>query len=189
MKNSGMEKRLKTPMGLTLGLCICAIAWQSRSEMALAHGVNIQYRTTEAIAIDAAYDSGEPMSNAQVTVYAPNDPATPWLQGTTDDKGRFIFAPDTAGNWAVRVRQAGHGNLINVSIADGNTASEPAISDDRAAGVNVYRTSSNNGGLNPWQTGLAIASGIWGFVGTALFFSRSSASSHRAPRHEDEPIA
>ncbi|MFY7802925.1 MAG: carboxypeptidase regulatory-like domain-containing protein, partial [Limnoraphis robusta] len=61
------------------------------SEKALAHGVKIEHNATQAIEINAKYDTGAPLENAQVTVYAPDDPTTPWKQGTTDNQGNFMF--------------------------------------------------------------------------------------------------
>lgn len=128
---------------------------------AIAHGANIEYQTTSAIKINATYDSGQPMSKAQVTIYSPDDPATPWLTGTTDETGGFIFvpAPNKLGNWEIKVRQAGHGDIISIPLG------ENQISANQTQPV-----SSHN--YTPMQKGLMIISVGWGFVGTALFFSR-----------------
>jgi nickel transport protein len=66
----------------------------------LAHGAHIDYQPTESIQIQAKYDSGDPMQGAQVMVYSPDDLSDPWTQGTTDDQGRFVFAPDAPPNRA-----------------------------------------------------------------------------------------
>ena len=60
---------------------------------AYAHGAKIEYTVDIAIEIVATYDNGEPMAGAQVTVYAPDDPSTPWLTGVCNDEGRFSFIP------------------------------------------------------------------------------------------------
>jgi nickel transport protein len=124
----------------------------------LAHGAKIEYTINMVVEIMAAYDSGEPMADAQVTVYAPTDLETPWLTGTTDDEGRFTFAPDSeiAGTWDVQVRQAGHGDIVHIAIGEG-----------------VASTGST--GFTTLQIVLMSASVIWGFVGTALYFSRRKA--------------
>jgi len=121
----------------------------------------VEYRRTEAIAIRARYDSGEPMANAQVTVYAPDKPSTPWRQGTTGSNGRFAFVPAGAssGSWEVRVRKAGHGEIVSI----------PAGNETGAAAAGSLAGST---GYTPLQKALMGALGVWGFVGTALFFAR-----------------
>jgi len=146
--------------------CLTLLALLSGSEKVLAHGANIQYKETSAIAIQAKYDDGTPMANAQVVIYAPSDRATPWLKGETDSQGNFSFIPDTdpqnAGNWDVKVRQSGHGDITSIPI-------------DRAGSTNVSPTQimSTDAGYSPAQKAVMAAAVGWGFVGTALFFARS----------------
>jgi len=123
---------------------------------ALAHGVNIQYSSDTEITIVAKYDSGEPMAGAQVAVYAPDDPSTPWLTGLCDDEGRFSFTPDASkpGTWDVQVRLAGHGGMIHIPVGEGTAGS---------GGV---------GGYSYLQIALMAACVIWGCIGTALYFRR-----------------
>jgi len=106
----------------------------------------------------AAYDSGEPMAGAQVTIYAPDDPSTPWLTGVCDDEGRFSFTPDTAktGTWDVQVRQAGHGDIVHIPIG-------------------VASTGNGGGGNTPLQIVLMAVCVVWGSIGTALYFARRRA--------------
>ena len=133
---------------------------------AFAHGANIEYRESSAITIQAKYDDGKPMKNAQVTIYAPKNRTTPWLKGTTDEDGNFSFIPDAApenvGNWDVKVRQSGHGNITSIPVAEGKltTDTQPQL---LSAGA----------GYSPSQKIVMAAAVGWGFVGTALFFSRS----------------
>jgi len=123
-----------------------------------AHGAKIEYKVGMTIEIVAAYDSGEPMSGGQVTVYAPDDPSTPWLTGVCDDAGYFSFTPDTTltGTWDIQVRQAGHGDIVHIPVGT------------EAAG-------SGSGAFTPLQIVLMAACVIWGSIGTALFFSRRRA--------------
>ena len=120
-----------------------------------AHGAKIEYTIDMTVEIRAAYDSGKPMAGAQVTVYAPNNPAQPWLTGVCDQDGRFTFVPDPSlpGTWDVQVRLAGHGDMLHITIGQ-----------DGATGG-----SSGFGGL---QLVLMGATTVWGFVGTALYLSR-----------------
>ncbi|MBE9191159.1 carboxypeptidase regulatory-like domain-containing protein [Gloeocapsopsis crepidinum LEGE 06123] len=156
------------------------------STKAIAHGVRMQARETQAIEVNAEYDNGEPMAEAQVTVYAPNDPATPWLEGTTDNNGNFVFAPDSSqsGNWSIQVRQAGHGSIVNIPVegnqaqagGNGTTEAESSVS-----GVANTRTN-----FTPLQTILMGATGVWGFIGTALFFMRGNKSNSELRRSESQ---
>ena len=144
---------------------------------AQAHGAKIDYTMAPAISLTAMYDAGDPMTSAQVTVYAPNDPGKPWLTGKTDDKGRFTFAPDPSipGEWAIQAREAGHGSMIHVTIGQ---ASAGAASGASAPNATAAPTTTQAGGqstLQRWAMGAAV---IWGFVGTGLFFSRKRTDGH-----------
>jgi len=161
-------------------LLLLWLGWMPR---AIAHGSTIQFRTTQAIEIQARYDSGTPMSEAQVTVYAPNDLATPWMQGVTDQEGRFTFTPDfeQPGHWDVKVRQAGHGDIVSIPIgevADATVVAEDAATPAEAAATpeitadGVARAQWAGRDYTPLQKWTMAAAGIWGFVGTALFFTR-----------------
>ncbi len=140
-------------------LIISAFLLYSGSTRLHAHGVNAGYSEVSGIEITAAYDNGEPMAGGQVTVYAPDNPADPWLKADLDQEGKFTFVPDysISGNWSIQVRQAGHGAMIHVPVAD----SEIKESID-----------GNPATFSPLQLTLMIACVSWGFIGTALFFSR-----------------
>lgn len=146
---------LPTALLLTFG-------WQTASQ---AHGAVIDYASVSAVQLTATYDNGDPMKEAQVNVYAPDNPTDPWLTGQTNEQGQFVFTPDAsqAGNWEVQVRQAGHGDIVNIPV---NTEADGSV---QIADAIAKRTS--NGYSTP-QLVLMGAAGIWGFVGTALFFSR-----------------
>lgn len=146
MKN----KLLGVLLALPLALGITATAF--------AHGAKIEYTISVAVEVAAAYDTGEPMAGGQVTVYAPDDPSTPWLTGICDDEGRFVFTPDTSkpGTWDVQVRQSGHGDMVHIPIGE-----------DMAV--------SGTSGYTPLQIVLMGACVVWGLVGSALFFSRRKA--------------
>ena len=129
---------------LVLGLAVTAYA----------HGAKIDYTLNMTVEIRATYDNGEPMTEAQVTVYAPVDPTTPWLTGVCDSEGRFTFTPDASmpGTWDVQVRKAGHGDMVHIPIGEGGAT-------------------SGGTGYTTLQYVLMGATTVWGFVGTALFVS------------------
>jgi nickel transport protein len=119
------------------------------------------------------------MSEGQVTVYAPDDPKTPWLTGLCDGEGRFVFAADSTrpGTWEIQVRQAGHGDSLKIPItADTVQEIESNNGDSQTVrGMGITRVVS--GGGDSYSTGqivLMAASVAWGLVGTALYFSRRS---------------
>lgn len=122
---------------------------------ALAHGVKVTYATTSVIQIMAAYGTGEPFSEGQVTIFAPDNPSVPWATGKVDENGRYFFtpAPSKPGTWDVQVRRAGHGGMVHIPVGTTQTA----------AGHTGYTTA---------QIVLMGVCATWGFVGTALFFSR-----------------
>lgn len=135
------------------------------STKTLAHGANIQYSQTSAITIQANYDDGTPMKSAQVVIYAPSDRATPWLKGTTDEEGRFSFVPDgtITGDWDVKVRQSGHGDITSIPLTGDKLATDAA---------QIQSNSGNSGSYSNLQKLVMAGLGIWGFVGTAFFFAR-----------------
>ncbi len=139
------------------GLGIVAMAIGGLPMAALAHGAHIQARTATAMEIQASYDTGEPMAEATVQVYAPDDPQTPVYTGLTDADGKFVFVPTAPGNWEVSVRQAGHGDIAVVPVE-----SEGAIAS----------TFTNDAGLSLLQRGIVAGAITWGCVGTALYFGR-----------------
>lgn len=153
-----MKKLFRIPaIGLVL-FCFVVLA----TRPVLAHGTEIDYSVGAQVQLVAKFDTGEPMANAQVTVYSPEDPATAWLVGEADAEGNFAFAPDPSipGRWDIFVRTAGHGDSLYVEFDEAGTA---------VAG-------SAAGGLTVPQIVLMSASIIWGFVGTALYFAGRKSS-------------
>lgn len=130
---------------------------------AIAHSSSLEFSLRQSVEITATYDSGDPMNEAQVSIYAPDDPETPWQTGLTDDQGRFQFAPDQAGPWDVKVRKAGHGTLMTIPINTTTTTEVSAVSPNAPALPRSY---------SPAQKGMMAIAIVWGCVGTALFFTR-----------------
>ncbi|MEM9775297.1 MAG: carboxypeptidase-like regulatory domain-containing protein [Chloroflexota bacterium] len=135
---------------IVLGLLL---SFYNEAGDANAHGTDINYTLVSTVRVNAGFDTGEPMSDAQITVYAPNDPQTPWLKGVADSDGKFSFDPDPeiTGNYSVQVRSAGHGEIITIPVGGG--------------------TASSTGGQTTAQQLIMAAAVVWGFIGTALYFS------------------
>ena len=149
-------------MNIEIKLTICLlflIAMLLSPTMISAHGAKIEYTIATSIEIVAKYDSGEPMAEAQVTIYAPDNPSTPWLTGTCDEEGRFTFAPDKSilGSWAIQVRQASHGDMIHIEIAEGAV------------------TGGSSSDYSTLQIIIMSVCVTWGIIGTALYFHRRKA--------------
>lgn len=160
-----------------------------------AHASKIRYRQTQAIQIQALSEDNKPMTNAQVVVYAPDKLSKPWSTGTTDKSGYFTFIPDLSqpGNWQVKVSHAGHGDKINIAVAppltpssspqkagdevQSGTRSQPQSPqpENDTSSPQATWASSKQQEYSPLQTGLMAVSGVWGFIGTALFFFRRKA--------------
>ncbi len=122
-------------------------------DAAFGHGVDIEYQASKVYKITASYDSGEPMSEAQVIIYAPDNPSEPWSIGKCDKNGNYFFTPDPSqqGTWDIQVRKAGHGGMIHI------TAEENAQTSDST-------------GFTTLQMLIMTACVIWGLIGTGLFF-------------------
>lgn len=149
-----MRAKWKFIAGFMLVMALCL----ALSSPVYAHGAKIEYTVGMTVEIFAAYDSGEPMAGAQVIVYAPDDPSTPWLTDLCDDEGRFSFVPDTdkTGTWDIQVRQAGHGDIVHIPIG-------------------VAAAGAGGEGNTPLQIVLMAICVVWGSIGTALYFSRRKA--------------
>jgi nickel transport protein len=88
---------------------------------ALAHAVQTNYILgNNQLETQTVYSNGQPLKRAKVTVYAPDDPTRPWLQGVTDEQGRFVFSPDQRipGNWEITIRQEGHDDMLTVPVTN-----------------------------------------------------------------------
>lgn len=170
MRRNALELNLQVKL-LLVGLT--AALWVHSAAPTQAHGAKIEV-LPQAIEIVATFDTGEPMDNAQVSVYAPDMPDTPWQTGQTDSEGRFLFTPDTGiagGLWEVTVRKAGHGQTTSFSL-------------DEDVNSRATTTSTAQSAVQKW---VSIAAVIWGFIGTALFFSKKAHKGDGHPKSTDKP--
>jgi nickel transport protein len=148
-----MDAKCKLIVGFIFALALCLVMPLT----AYAHGAHIDYSINASVEIVARYDTGEPMAGAQVTVYAPGDPATPHSSGICDEAGRFIFVPDRDGTWDVQVRLSGHGDMVHIPVGEGMT------------------TGGGGGGYSALQIVIMALCVIWGLIGTALYIRRRKA--------------
>lgn len=91
-----------------------------------AHGTEITYVVDgNTITVTALFDSGEPMAEAQVIIYAPDNPSEAYATVLADENGVATFEVDTArnGTWDIAVRTAGHGEMLHIPVeGDGSIA-------------------------------------------------------------------
>lgn len=158
MKHS---KQSKTACLIGLGLWASLLAQPAQS-----HGASINYQVAPSVALQAQFDNGDPMAEAQVAIFAPDSPETPWQTGLTDEAGNFSFSPDAsqAGEWEVQVRQAGHGTMVTIPVSGEGTI-----------------VAATDNGPSTAQKLLMTGLGLWGFIGTGLYFSNRSKGQAKHP--------
>lgn len=88
----------------------------------LAHGVS--YTTLRnGYGVKLSYEDANPLDYADVQVFRPGESETEFQVGMTDENGVFMFNPDTAGMWIVKVSDGlGHGKIIQVPVGDINSS-------------------------------------------------------------------
>ncbi len=120
-----------------------------------AHGVS--YKVIRGgIGIQAQYDDGQPISYSSCKIFAPSDMKTPYQQGLTDKYGRFLFVPDSSGEWKIEVDDGmGHGLVKKI-----------AITKDMTLMKGLERKH-----LNRYQDILIGISIIFGITGIAFYFA------------------
>lgn len=104
-----------------------------------AHGVDGSIASVKGYCITVQYDDGEPMSYATVEINAPDSDLV-FQTGRTDRNGRFMFHPDSKGNWHMVVKDGmGHRAALEIEIGpDNNNApgkSERSAVPTTAAGM------------------------------------------------------
>ncbi len=116
---------------------VITLFWLLITPLAHAHGTEITAQPDgRTITINALFDTGEPMAEAQVLIYAPDDPQATWQKGVTDDAGLYSFEidPALAGDWSINIRTAGHGQWLYLTVAADGTV-DVNNPDDRPAWV------------------------------------------------------
>lgn len=102
---------------------------------AFAHLLETNYLipTQTKLEIQAVFSSGEPLPLAPVKVFAPNDPSKPWMEGTTDEQGKFAVVIDKSieGEWEVEIgdlENSEHGDILTIPVGksgiEGNEISQ-----------------------------------------------------------------
>lgn len=99
-------------------LTLTALALLSTPTKAFGHAVETKFVFDDALEIQTLFSSGEPLTDAKVQVFSPENPEEPWLEGKTDKEGRFAFEPDTKipGDWEIIINEKGHGDILTVPV-------------------------------------------------------------------------
>ena len=100
-------------------------------ETAFAHGVTASGITSKTVAVHFEYAGGDPMSYAEVLVFAPEskDGDAEFQNGRTDAKGNFAFVPTTSGTWNISATDMGHRAELDVTVTqDGAVQASSATS-------------------------------------------------------------
>ncbi|MEZ6854724.1 hypothetical protein [Halodesulfovibrio aestuarii] len=92
----------------------CALTTSS----AFAHGVVANSISSKSVAVHFGYAGGDPMSYAEVLVYAPEakDGDPEFQNGRTDASGNFAFIPNTPGTWSISASDMGHRAEMQVNV-------------------------------------------------------------------------
>ncbi|HSH05704.1 MAG TPA: hypothetical protein VLL52_24520 [Anaerolineae bacterium] len=133
--------------------------------IAYAHGtvITLGIATPPTITINALYDTGEPMSEAQILVYAADDPRNAWHTGTADTAGNYQFDLDTniEGQWSIAIRTAGHGEIRYLYVA-------------RNGDITLEQPEKRP----LWQTALMATIVIVALLGIAWYYSSQGEKNH-----------
>ena len=95
---------------------LAALAVIGFSGIAGAHGTGYTLlQDTPAAAAEFYYSDQTPMAYAEVLVYSPLDKKIEHQNGRTDKNGKFVFCPDTVGQWHVTVND-GMGHAVEATV-------------------------------------------------------------------------
>ena len=123
-----------------------------------AHGTKYEIVPEKVIGIKAMFDTGEPIANAKVLIFAPDERKATYTT-ESDSNGVFYLSPDRAGTWTMQVRdKGGHGMRINLPVDESMQLS----------------TAPKSSGMTYLQKVLAALCVVWGCIGTALYFRRKA---------------
>lgn len=85
--------------------------------LVFAHGVRTS-QVQGAIGLQVFYDDGAPMSQVDVSVFAPSGVRLPFQTGISDEHGVFCFKPDEPGEWTIVFDDGlGHGCREQIMVA------------------------------------------------------------------------
>jgi len=118
-----------------------------------AHDLALRVEQVQpAVIVYATYAGVEPVTDADVTIFSPQNAESPFQTGITDVRGVFAFVPSEPGDW--RIVDDGFGHRFDQTIAV----------DWQSAPVNEH-----GGGGATWANAILGVSIIFGFTGILLW--------------------
>jgi len=97
-------------------ISVLVFMWLAVSSSIFSHGVKIG-ELSGGVGVKVMYDSKNPISGANVTVYSPLDQKNSFYSGITDKNGCFMFLPNSDGKWkVVIVDKTGHGGIKCIDV-------------------------------------------------------------------------
>ncbi|WP_419660975.1 hypothetical protein Dvar_13840 [Desulfosarcina variabilis str. Montpellier] len=127
------------------GLALLLITALGLPAQAHAHGTGHRVLTGERmVALEFYYSDQTPMRYAEALVFSPRDAEVEHQYARTDQHGKFVFCPDAAGQWVVKVSDGmGHAEQATVMVkpeaASGPTAA-PSVPAATAGGPGTMET-------------------------------------------------
>ncbi|PQV43025.1 carboxypeptidase-like regulatory domain-containing protein [Methanohalophilus euhalobius] len=121
-----MNKRIINMLMLVLILAILATPAVSAHRVYLMHQVN-------EVEVKAWYGGGDPIANAEITIYAIKDGEEEiYIEDVTDEDGMYYFSPKLGvDEYRIIVSQMGHQDEIEIDLkGEGESAVENNSTDD-----------------------------------------------------------
>ncbi|WP_129598083.1 peptidase associated/transthyretin-like domain-containing protein [Methanohalophilus profundi] len=121
-----MNKRIINMLMLALILAMLATPAVSAHRVYLMHQVN-------EVEVKAWYGGGDPIANAEITIYAIKDGEEEiYIEDVTDEDGMYYFSPKLGvDEYRIIVSQMGHQDEIEINLkGEGESAVENNSTDD-----------------------------------------------------------
>ncbi len=93
-------------LGPVAALSLLAVPPAGALDLFATHEVTAQFATPD----------GKPMANAEVRVFAPEDPNKVALTGRTNAEGKFVFDADRDGFWSAEARSADYVTRVMIRV-------------------------------------------------------------------------
>lgn len=103
-----------------LQILVVAVLCVFAAGSAYAHGVTANSISSKTVAVRFGYAGGDPMSYAEVLVFAPTakEGDAEFQNGRTDALGNFAFVPNTPGTWRISSSDMGHRAEMQIEVTE-----------------------------------------------------------------------
>lgn len=126
------------------------------NSLIFSHSI-VQKDINGGVGLQISYDSGGPLSEADVQIFSPENRKLAFQQLSTDMNGRFLFYPDKTGKWKIVANDGiGHGLTTEITIEN----------------LQIMKTSgAEHPGFSRFHKIVIGISIIFGITGILFFFS------------------